>query len=52
MRADQNIYTFMYERIPHVIRGMDVPEIAAGPGLARDLFPGDGGAHHADVRRM
>ena len=52
MRADQNIYTFMYERIPHVIRGMDVLEIAAGPGPVRDLFPGDGGAHHADVRHM
>ena len=52
MRAEQKIYAFMYDRIPHVIRGMDVLEIAAGPGLARDFFPGNGGAHHADVRRM
>lgn len=33
MRADQRIYTFMYERIPAVIRDRDVLEIATGPGL-------------------
>ena len=40
MRADINIYRFMYERIPEIIRGMDVLEIAAGPGLlARHVAP-------------
>ncbi len=33
MRADQRIYTFMYERIPAIIRDRDVLEIATGPGL-------------------
>lgn len=40
MRADQRIYTFMYERIPTVIRGRDVLEIATGPGLlAKQVAP-------------
>ena len=40
MKADQKIYTFMYERIPEKIRGMEVLEIATGPGLlARHVAP-------------
>ncbi len=40
MRADQRIYTFMYERIPTVIRDRDVLEIATGPGLlAKQVAP-------------
>lgn len=40
MRADLKIYTFMYERIPTVIRDMDVLEIATGPGLlAKHVAP-------------
>lgn len=40
MRADQKIYDFMYERVPTVIRNMDVLEIAAGPGLlAKHVAP-------------
>lgn len=40
MRADQRIYTFMYERIPTVIRDRDVLEIATGPGLlAKHVAP-------------
>lgn len=40
MRADQRIYTFMYERIPTVIRDRDVLEIAIGPGLlAKHVAP-------------
>lgn len=33
MRADRKLYKFMYYRIPKVIRGKDVLEIATGPGL-------------------
>ena len=33
MRADAHIYEFMYERIPRIIRGKEVLEIATGPGL-------------------
>ena len=33
MRADQQIYDFMYARIPEMIRGKEVLEIATGPGL-------------------
>ena len=33
MKAEVNTYRFMYERIPEIIRGKDVLEIAAGPGL-------------------
>ena len=33
MRADRKVYTFMYERIPEVIHGREVLEIATGPGL-------------------
>ena len=40
MKADQKIYNFMYERIPQKIRGMEVLEIATGPGLlARHVAP-------------
>ena len=40
MKADQKIYTFMYERIPEKIRDMEVLEIATGPGLlARHVAP-------------
>ena len=40
MRADAHIYEFMYERIPTVIRGKEVLEIAAGPGLlSRHVAP-------------
>lgn len=33
MRADRHIYEFMYTRIPEIIRGREVLEIATGPGL-------------------
>ena len=33
MRSDQRVYRFMHDRIPIVIRGMEVLEIATGPGL-------------------
>ena len=40
MRADQKIYWFMYDRIPEMIRGMEVLEIATGPGLlAKHVAP-------------
>ena len=40
MKADQQIYDFMYARIPEVIRGKEVLEIATGPGLlARHVAP-------------
>ena len=40
MKADQKIYTFMYERIPQMIKEMEVLEIATGPGLlARHVAP-------------
>lgn len=39
MRADQKIYRFMYDRIPEMIRGMEVLEIATGPGLLPSMWP-------------
>ena len=40
MQADQQIYDFMYERIPEVIRGKEVLELATGPGLlAKHVAP-------------
>ena len=40
MKADQRVYDFMYQRIPEKIRGMEVLEIATGPGLlARHVAP-------------
>ena len=33
MRSDRKIYQFMYDRIPTVIKGKEVLEIATGPGL-------------------
>ena len=40
MKADQRIYDFMYDRIPAQIKGMDVLEIATGPGLlAKHVAP-------------
>lgn len=40
MRQDRHIYEFMYERIPMVIRGKEVLEIATGPGLlAKHVAP-------------
>ncbi len=33
MRADRKIYAYMYNRIPQVIAGKKVLEIATGPGL-------------------
>lgn len=40
MKADQHIYDFMYRRIPEKIRGLEVLEIATGPGLlARHVAP-------------
>lgn len=40
MKADRNIYEFMYQRIPQVIRDMEVLEIATGPGLlAKQVAP-------------
>jgi len=40
MKADQRIYDFMYERIPTMIAGMEVLELATGPGLlAKHVAP-------------
>lgn len=40
MKADRHIFDFMYQRIPERIRGMEVLEIATGPGLlARHVAP-------------
>ena len=40
MQADQQIYDFMYERIPEMIRGKEVLELATGPGLlAKHVAP-------------
>ena len=40
MKADQHIYDFMYQRIPEKIQGMEVLEIATGPGLlAKHVAP-------------
>ena len=40
MQADQQIYDFMYDRIPDRIRDKDVLEIATGPGLlAKHVAP-------------
>ncbi len=40
MQADRQIYDFMYQRIPEIIRGKDVLEIATGPGLlAKHVAP-------------
>ena len=40
MKADQKIYDFMYERIPEIIQGKEVLEIATGPGLlAKHVAP-------------
>ncbi|MGX8705003.1 MAG: class I SAM-dependent methyltransferase [bacterium] len=40
MRADQHIYDFMYDRIPKIIQGKEVLEIATGPGLlAKHVAP-------------
>lgn len=40
MRQDRHIYEFMYERIPMVIHGKEVLEIATGPGLlAKHVAP-------------
>ncbi len=33
MRSDKKVYKAMYHRIPKIIRGKDVLEIATGPGL-------------------
>ena len=33
MRADRKTYEFMYDRIPKVIEGKEVLELATGPGL-------------------
>ena len=33
MRSDRKAYQFLYDRIPDVIRGKEVLELAAGPGL-------------------
>ena len=33
MRADSKLYEFMYARIPQVIEGKEVLELATGPGL-------------------
>ena len=40
MKADQQIYDFMYARIPEKISGKEVLEIATGPGLlAKHVAP-------------
>lgn len=43
MRSDQKVYKSMYKRIPKVIRGKEVLEIATGPGLlAKHVAPAAG----------
>ena len=40
MKADQQIYDFMYDRIPNMIRDGEVLELATGPGLlAKHVAP-------------
>ena len=40
MRMDERIYAFMYRRIPKVVKGRTVLEVATGPGLlARHIAP-------------
>ena len=40
MRADERVYEFMYQRIPTRIGGMEVLELATGPGLlAKHVAP-------------
>lgn len=40
MKTDQQIYDFMYERIPEMIRDKEVLELATGPGLlAKHVAP-------------
>ena len=40
MRSDRKVYQFMYDRIPEMIRGKEVLELAAGPGLlAKHVAP-------------
>lgn len=34
MRSDRKVYQFMYDRIPQVIAGKEVLELATGPGAA------------------
>ena len=33
MRADRKVYQYMYDRIPQIIAGKEVLEVATGPGL-------------------
>lgn len=48
MKADQHIYEFMYKRIPDVIRGSEVLELATGPGLlAKHIAPAAKRCRHA-----
>ena len=43
MKADQQIYDFMYDRIPEMVRDREVLEIATGPGLlAKHVAPAAG----------
>lgn len=40
MRTDEKVYAFMYRRIPKVVKGRSVLEVATGPGLlARHISP-------------
>lgn len=40
MKADERVYEFMYRRVPERVRGMEVLELATGPGLlARHVAP-------------
>lgn len=40
MRADRHVYEFMYRRVPERIRGLEVLELATGPGLlAKHVAP-------------
>ena len=40
MKADQKVYDYMYARIPEVVRGREVLELATGPGLlAKHVAP-------------
>jgi hypothetical protein len=48
MKADQHIYEFMYRRIPDVIQGSEVLELATGPGLlAKHIAPAARRCRHA-----
>ena len=38
MRAEERSYAFLYRRIPKLIRGKEVLELATGPGCSRSAL--------------